>query len=165
MKNEQMQFNLNQVIAGGVAIAIAFLAGGYYVGKTFGGSSGPRGQFAGQFGGGGGSRSGGVNGRNMNGFASGTILSADQNSITVQLGGQGAATNGSSTGSRIVLLSQTTQVGKFSNGSASDLSVGQDVMVTGTPNSDGSITAQQIQIRPAGMTGPGFGGPRGGGQQ
>lgn len=142
-----------------VAVLVAF-GGGYYSGKTFGASQG-RGQFAGQFGQNGG-RTGGVNGRNLNGFAAGTILSKDASSITVQLGGQGGAANGSSSGTRIVLLGNSTQVGKFSSGTASDLAVGQDVMVTGAPNSDGSITAQQVQIRPAGMTG-GFGGPRGGG--
>lgn len=160
MKNEQMQFGLNQAIAGGIAIAIVCFGGGYYIGKTFGVSAPQRGQFAGQFGSGS-TRTGGVNGRNMNGFAAGTILAKDASSITVQLGGQGGAANGSSTGSRIVILGSSTQVGKFVSGAVSDLEVGQEVLVTGSPNSDGSITAQQIQIRPAGMTGPGFGGPRG----
>ncbi len=137
-----------------VAVLVAF-GGGYYSGKMAG--SPARGQFAGQAGQG---RMGGVNGRNMNGFAAGAILSKDANSITVQLGGQGGSANGSSTGTRIVLMGTSTQVGKFTAGSAADLTVGQEVLVSGTPNTDGSITATQIQIRPAGMQGPGFGGPR-----
>lgn len=152
---EHKHLHLNQAIIGGVIGALVFFGGGFYLGKTFGSSSASRGQLSGQFGQGG-ARAGGVNGRSLNGFAAGTILSKDANSITVQLGGQGAAANGSSTGSRIVLLSPSTLVGKFTSGSASDLAVGADVMVTGTPNGDGSITAQQIQIRPAGS--PGFGG-------
>lgn len=151
------------MVVAAVAGAVVFFGAGFMSAKMTG--FGQRGQFAGQFGGQGptqNGRTGGMNGRTMNGFAVGTILSKDATSITVQLGGPNGAANGSSTGSRIVLFGSSTQVGKFTSGAVADLAVGQEVTVTGTPNADGSITATQVQIRPAGSTGPGFGGPRGG---
>ena len=81
----------------------------------------------------------------------GIVSAKDQDSITVSLGGPGAtSTNGNARGSRIVLVNGATQVGKFVQGSIDDLSIGQSVTANGTANSDGSITATQIQIRPAG---------------
>lgn len=149
---EHKHLHQNQAIIGGIIGALVFFGGGFYAGKTFAGTTPNRGQFASQFGQGGRS----INGRNLNNFVSGTILSKDDTSITVRLGM--GAENASSTGSRIVILGSSTQVGKFVSGSLTDLAVGQTVLVTGSPNADGSITATQIQIRPAGQAGPGFGG-------
>jgi len=79
----------------------------------------------------------------------GEILSKDERSITVKLqdGGSSGA-NLASGGSKIVFFSTSTIVGKFSEGSATDLAVGKNVFVSGTANDDGSLTAQNIQIRP-----------------
>jgi hypothetical protein len=65
-----------------------------------------------------------------------------------------------SSSSEIVLLSPTTQILKSVTGAASDLTVGSEVTITGTTNSDGSVSATSIQIRPAGMNYPGAGSAR-----
>ncbi len=102
------------------------------------------GQFAnGQFGARGGSGAAGFRGRNGNG-AVGTILSVDTNSITVKLA------DGSS---KIVLLTGSTSINKATQGSVNDLTAGTEVAAFGTTNTDGSITATNVQINPI-MRGP-----------
>ena len=93
------------------------------------------------------------------------MISKDDSSITIKLMTPPGATadNTNNAGSKIVFINTKTQAGKFSTGSAAALTVGATVTVNGTPNTDGSITAQMVQIRPAGSTGMGggFGGGRG----
>ena len=63
----------------------------------------------------------------------------DDKSITVKLN------NGSS---KIVLLTDTMKVTKSDTGVKADLKVGEKVAVFGQGNSDGSVTAETIQLNP-----------------
>jgi hypothetical protein len=76
------------------------------------------------------------------GGTAGQVLSFSGGTMTIKM------TDGST---KLVLVGSSTAILKTAQGSAADLSAGTEVVVGGTPNSDGSVTAQSIQIRPAGM--------------
>lgn len=75
----------------------------------------------------------------MGGFTAGTILSKDATSITVSLMGGG---------SKIIFLDANTKISKQAEGSVADLTAGAQVSVMGAANTDGSINAMTVQIRP-----------------
>ncbi len=128
-----MQKNKVAIIVGVACIVVGFI-GGFLIGRSSGisrtaenfGQNGSR-QFA---------RMGGQNGSTV----AGEVSAVDGNSITVIL------RNG---GSNIVFYSTSTPVAKSVEASSSDIAIGQQVIIAGTSNSDGSITANSIQIRSA----------------
>jgi len=81
------------------------------------------------------------NGGNRMGFrpVNGEILSSDDKSITVKL------QDGSS---KIVLISDKTEINKAAGATKEDLKTGEKVAIFGQENSDGSVTAQNVQINP-----------------
>ncbi len=70
---------------------------------------------------------------------SGEIISSDDKSITVKL------QDGSS---KIVIVAETTDINKADKATKDQLKPGETVAVFGQENSDGSITAQNIQLNP-----------------
>ena len=91
---------------------------------------------------------GGINGvsassrinKQSNGVLTGTVASKDSGSLTID------TRDGSS---RVILLTPNTGVSKNTNGSLDDVTVGSTIFVSGTTNSDGSVSASLIQLRPA----------------
>ena len=73
------------------------------------------------------------------GAVSGSILSMDATSITVKLA------DGST---KIVLFSGTTTYENTISAAQTDLKVGSQVVVIGSTNTDGSVTATSVQINP-----------------
>jgi hypothetical protein len=72
------------------------------------------------------------------GAVNGDVLSVDAQGFTVSIQGGG---------SKVVIVPASATVMKSATGSLSDVSVGTHVTVIGSTNSDGSVTAQTIQIR------------------
>ncbi|MFH1180792.1 MAG: DUF5666 domain-containing protein [bacterium] len=73
------------------------------------------------------------------GFLSGEVISIDSQSLTLKI------SDGSS---KIVFFSDSTQISKTAEASKSDIEIGRQITVSGGQNSDGSYTAQSIQLRP-----------------
>ncbi len=87
-------------------------------------------------------RFGGASGQGRQGAGRpiiGDIISTDTNSITIKL---------ADGGSKIILLGSSVTISKTSDGSKDDLKTGTKVGVFGTENSDGSLSAQNIQLNP-----------------
>lgn len=87
--------------------------------------------------------------RNNASFINGELLSKEDQKLTIKL------QNG---GSKIVLFANNTEVVKSTSGTLEDLITGSNLMITGTTNDDGSLTAKSIQLRPTGENVPPMGG-------
>lgn len=130
---------MNKTYIVAIVIALVVGVGGFFAGMKYQQSKLTAARF--------GNVQGARNGANRNGFrpVDGDIISTGDNSITVKLA------DGSS---KIIILSGTTQINKAETAAKSDLTVGQKVAVFGTTNSDGSVTAQNIQLNPIIRTAP-----------
>ncbi len=125
--------NTTKIIVGGlVLIALAFYGGVKYSQSTIPvrgagtfSQNGVRGQRAG------------------GGIVNGEVLSKDTSGVTIKM---------RDGGSKIIFISESTSVMKSVIGSQADIVVGKQINVMGTANPDGSVTAQNIQIRQATTT-------------
>lgn len=115
-----------------IAIIIAFAGGGFFAGMKYQQGKQP---FRGmrQLG----DLPAGAQQRMGAGTVRGEIISQDDKSITVKL------PDGSS---KIVLISENTEINKATEAVPDDLTVGEEVMVFGSTNSNGSASATQIQL-------------------
>jgi len=134
-----MNKNTNKII-GMVAIIILVGATSFYGGMKYGQGTNPSrnrmtGQLPGQFQG----RNANDNTKGNINFAVGEIINKDDKSITIKL---------QDGGSKIIFYSTSTTINKMADGTTDDLTVGQTVTANGTANTDGSVTAQSIQVRP-----------------
>ena len=136
---------MNKTILGTAAVALIVGIGAGYAGATMlhpaASVQSGRGNFSGTNGG----NFGGARGGAAGGFLSGTVASKDTGSITLN------TRDGSS---HVVLLTPVTAVSKSVSGSQSDVTVGSNVIVTGTVNGDGSVSANLIQLRPTTLSTP-----------
>jgi len=130
-----------------IVLVIVVGAAGFFGGMQY--QKSQRSSFAGQFGGAGNGTFGSRTGTGRNGArpVNGDILNSDDKSITVKLA------DGST---MIVLVTSSTTINKATTATKSDLTTGVKVAAFGTTNSDGTMTATNIQINPM-MRGQGAG--------
>ena len=147
--------NKNTMIIVAVVLIIVAAAGGFFGGMMFQKNQAPsfgaaagRGSYAGRFG-------SGQAGQNA-AFrpVRGQVLSTSDNSLTVKM------SDGST---KLVVLSSSTAFMQSTKAALTDVKTGDTVNVVGTANSDGSVTATDIQINPPAQGG--FARPTGAGQQ
>ena len=129
--------NKKKIVWGVVGIIV--LVAVFYIGVSYGKSQVPASN-ANTVGAayGGGTRTGRTGG-GFGGLTTGQIISKNAQSITISL---------PSGGSEIVFFDSSTKITKSTSGTMADLTTGSQVSIAGTPNSDGSVNAQTIQIRP-----------------
>ena len=134
----------NNILVVGV-IVVLFGALAFFGGMKY--QESRRGSVARQFGGGQMNRNGLTAGPLRLGEASrqgfrpvaGEIISSDATSVTVKL------TDGST---KIVILTDKTTINKAEATTKDDLKTGQSIAVFGSENTDGTVTAQSVQVNP-----------------
>ena len=144
MSEKESKKSMNSKIIMGV-IAVVFAAAGFFGGMKY--QQGKTPAFGGQFRAGQGvpngrgGTGGQAGGNRPNGFrpVSGEVVNIDDKSMTVKM------MDGST---KIVILSDNATYNKSADGSKSDIKAGTQIAVFGTENSDGSVTAQNVQINP-----------------
>jgi hypothetical protein len=134
---KKMKNNNNWLVT--VLIAIIVAGGAFYAGIQYKSSqTGVQVEQGGRQGMGMGQRTSNRSG-GLGGAVIGDVVSMDTNSITVKM------KDGSS---KIVNISASTTYSKTDTASESDVKTGAKIAAFGTTNSDGSVTAQNIQLNP-----------------
>jgi hypothetical protein len=119
-----------------VLVAVVVAVGAFFGGITYAGSTAKSGGQPG-------ARNGQWNGQprsganRAGGAVAGEVLAKDDKSLTVKL---------ADGGSRLVFYSPSTSVVTAVSSTVADIAVGKQVMVTGSAGSDGSVTANLIQV-------------------
>ena len=131
-----------------IIIAVVLLAASFYAGRLSISKSGSVGFAGGRGQGPSGMMASGaaknMQSKNFRGnMVSGEIISKDDKSLTIKL---------TSGGSKTIYFSASTTISQMTATPASDLNVGQSIIANGSTNSDGSISAQMIQLRSVGET-------------
>lgn len=133
--NKMNKKNIIIALAGLIIFGI-----GFYGGTLYSSSNKPANTGRGQF-----SQNGNQPGGNKNtrqfgaNNLMGEVISKNDTSLTLKL---------RDGGSRIIFVTKDTPVSKNVSASSSDISANEQISVSGTPNSDGSVNAQFIQIKP-----------------
>jgi hypothetical protein len=145
--NPMVQTAVVAVAAGVIGAGAGFYAARLPQFSSLGGTSqmmangqfgqGGRGQRAGGQGSGAGAA--GAQARFMNRGVMGEVTSLDDKSITVKM------PDGSS---KIVIISDTTKYENTASAKKEDVKSGTTVRVIGTPNADGSVTADSVMLNP-----------------
>ena len=129
--------NKTTIITAVIALIVGFGAGYFTHTAPATPAQFARGNFSG---GANGTFSGARGGTAGGGMLSGTVTAKDASSITLN------TRDGSS---HVVLVTPDTTVSKSVEGALGDVTVGSTVIVSGTANSGGSVSATLIQVRPA----------------
>lgn len=134
----------------GIIVVIIVAGAGFWGGMTYAATKTPTvssrfGGAAGAFAARGGAS--GAFGGAAGGGTVGTVVQVSNGSFTVQLPTSTSTT--AATGTKLVLVDSATEVDELETVPVSNIKVGQSVTVAGASNSDGSVTASSVMIRPA----------------
>jgi len=126
-----------------IVLCLIIIGGAFYGGVKYGGNQRPSAaswqKGMNEFNKNGGPNFGQGLGKGGAGLVSGEILAQDDKSVTLKM---------KDGGSKIIFFSSTTAISKNTDGTLDDLAIGKNLMITGKTNTDGSVTAETIQIRP-----------------
>ena len=133
-------------------IVVIVVAGGcFWGGMTYAASKTP--SAAARFAGAGGTFAGRTGATGFGGATAGgggtvgTVIQVGNGTFTVQLPSSTSTT--ATTGTKLVLVDNATEIDELESVPVSNIQVGQTVTVAGTANSDGSVTASSVMLRPA----------------